>query len=306
MKKSKTPPRYIKLVEANTEIIQKPIPDKDEIAFLTRFMVQATLPHSNPRGNPPEWYRKRGNYTLSIQPGYEKDKKTGGRRCIGYPYGTIPRLLMYWLTKEVQTKKSKRIELGDSMANFMRKVGLDPDTGRGKRGDAPRLKNQMERLFNSRITFSETDFDIGVSRRKDMLVVEESEFWWSPKDVDQSYLFGSWIELSDKFFHALLSASIPLDTRALRAVKNSSLALDLYAFTVYKAFHAQKFGQQTITWRQLAMQLGADYGRLIDFKIKVIAKLKEIKAVYPDLELEDMKGGFIIKPSRLAIPPSIK
>ncbi len=303
MKKSKTPPRYIKLIEANTEIIQKPIPDKDEMAFLSRYLIQATFPHSNPRGNPPEWYRRKGNYTLSIQPGYKTDEKTGGRCCIGYPYGTIPRLLMYWLNTEVLRTGSRRIELGNNLAEFMRKVGLDPCRG-GKRSDFGRLKNQMERLFMATISFDYADEK--QYKWVKMSVAPRGHFWWDPKEPYQVNLFDSWIELGEDFFNALLSASIPLDTRALRAIKNSSLALDLYAFSVYKAFHAQKFGQQTITWRQLAMQLGADYGRLIDFKRKVITKLKEIKAVYPGLELEEMQDGFIIKPSRLAIPPSIK
>ena len=45
-------------------------PGPEDTAFLTRYMVQATLPHRSPKGNPPEWFRVNGDYTLSIRPGY--------------------------------------------------------------------------------------------------------------------------------------------------------------------------------------------------------------------------------------------
>ena len=61
----------------------------NEIAL--REPIQATLPHKNPK-DVPLWTRKNGNYILTIQPGQFRGE------LLGYPYGTIPRLLMYWLS----------------------------------------------------------------------------------------------------------------------------------------------------------------------------------------------------------------
>ena len=64
---------------------------------------------------PEEW-------TADTEPGKE-----------GYPYGIIPRLLLFWMTSEVVWKKNAKIEeeekrklyLGESLSEFMREFGLD-------------------------------------------------------------------------------------------------------------------------------------------------------------------------------------
>jgi len=59
-------------------------------------------------------------------------------------------------------------------------------------------------------------------------------------DPGQDHLFSSWIDLNERFFHAITSAPVPVDMRALRALKRSALALDLYAFVSYRAFVAHR------------------------------------------------------------------
>jgi hypothetical protein len=61
-----------------------------DAAYLAREFVQASLPHSNP-GDVPLWTRRNGDVTLAIQPGI--NIRTG--KSYGYPYGTIPRLLLF-------------------------------------------------------------------------------------------------------------------------------------------------------------------------------------------------------------------
>ena len=133
-------PHVLKLLDAAEAIRSEP--DAAEAAFMARQLVQCTLPHANP-GNVPLWKRSNGNLTLGIQQGY--DLQTG--KAIGYPFGSIPRLLLFWITTEAVQTKTRRLELGKSLSAFMRDIGLDPNTGRGKRGDAPRLRDQMRRLF---------------------------------------------------------------------------------------------------------------------------------------------------------------
>ncbi len=136
-----------KLIDASVEIFGEQANPKDA-AFMARELVQASLPHKNP-GNIPLWKRKNGDITLAIQPGMNIE--TG--ESYGYPYGTIPRLLLFWVTSEAIRTRSRRLELGNSLNGFMAELGLNPNTGGGKRGDAKRLREQMERLFRSRFSF---------------------------------------------------------------------------------------------------------------------------------------------------------
>jgi hypothetical protein len=120
---------------------------------------------------------------------------------------------------------------GPESEDFVRAVGLNPHTGEGKRSDSKRLKEQMRRLFRCHISFqaSETDQQRGQGERwRDMAVAPDGELWWHPHP-DQTALWESWIELGEKFFNAVIASPVPLDMRALRALKRSPLALDLYA-----------------------------------------------------------------------------
>jgi hypothetical protein len=157
------------------------------------------------------------------------------------PYGTIPRLLLFWITSEAVKTKNRRLELGNSLTKFMRELGLNPDNGRGKRSDARRLRDQMERLFRARISFDQST--PGKKAWVDMQVAPEGVLWWDEKQPDQTTLWDSWIQLDEKFFEAITAAPVPVDMRALKALKRSPLALDLYAWATYTAFQTQRTGQ---------------------------------------------------------------
>lgn len=292
---------HLRIIDASEVLSDQPQPDDRDRAFAARQLVQATLPHRSPRGNPPIWGRSNGNYSLSIRPGWKKDKKTGEHVCIGYPFGSIPRLLMFWITTEALRTGKRRLELGDSLAAFMRELGLDPSRG-GKRSDATRLRDQMERLFRATISF---DYNEGAHDAwLDMQVAPKGELWWDPKQPEQPDLFSSWIELGDTFFEALVAAPIPVDMRTLKALKQSPLALDLYAWIAYRSHRVNESGKPAfVPWRALKTQFGADYSDLRDFKRYLKEALTKIRALYPHLRVYDLPGGIQIDPGYSLIQP---
>jgi len=289
------------IVDAAVSITLDAPTDEDK-AFMARQLVQATLPHKNP-GDVPVWTRKNGNLTLVVQPGWN----TKTNQSFGYPYGTIPRLLLFWITTEAVQKKSKRLELGDSLAGFMEEVGLSSTTGGGKRGDATRLKDQMARLLRASISFQQDIEEGGREglRYRDMRVSDDGMLWWDYKEPSQRTLWGSWLELTPRFYEAVTANPIPVDTRALRALKRSPLALDLYSWLTYEAFRAhQKRTSRFVSWGLLMNQFGTDYATESDFRRKVKAALTKIRMVYPGLKLGDRLGGIEVLPTSLtAIRP---
>jgi hypothetical protein len=298
-----TSPSDFRIVQAGTEIRTTPEPDSADIAFMARQLVQATLPHSAPKGNPPEWSRQNGNLVLSIRPGYKTDRVTGKRVCLGYPYGTIPRLLLFWITTEAIRTRSRRLTLGKSLRAYMQELGLNPSTGGGIRSDSRRLRDQMERLFRATISFE--ILNDNSQRWLDMQIAPEGELWWDFHEYDEKGSFYSWIELHERFFQAITNAPVPVDMRALRALRRSPLALDLYAFVCYRAFIATQSGKiQFVTWKQLMGQLGTDHAHLQNFRAKVKAALQKIRVVYPGLVLGSRTGGVQILPGTSAVPPN--
>lgn len=280
-----------KIIQAATEIHQDAPRDQDK-AFLARQLVQTTLPHADP-GNVPVWSRTNGNITLLIQQGF----KANGEG-IGHPYGTIPRLLMYWMTTEAVRTKSPRLVLGDSLAAFMEDLGLDPRGG-GARSDRARLEQQMRRLFAARISFegSIVAEDMGAEVVEYMPIARRTVFWWNQKDPGQKTLWESYVELDSEFFRAITANPVPVDLRALRAIKRSPLALDLYSLLTYQAFRSSRSGRPVfMTWRQMQTALGTSYADHTDLKKAIKLALNKIAVVYPGLAIGNRDGGIEVLP----------
>jgi hypothetical protein len=165
----------------------------------------------------------------------------------------------------------------------------------------------MRRLFSAAINFQANKVDLNGREQEqsfNMNVSSRRELWWDPKHPEQVGLFGSWVELGELFFQAITESPVPGDLRALRALKRSPLALDLYNWSTHKALSVVRKGQsQFIPWIGLMRQFGTDYKDPKDFRKKAIAALKKIEAVYPGLKLQDAEGGIVVhSSSRPAVP----
>ena len=250
------------------------------LGFLARAMVQATLPHTKVEGN--EFERRNGAYTLHLL----------APAKIGLPYGSIPRLLLAWLTTEAVRTQERELFLGDTLSKFMAELDMMPTGGRW--GSITRLKDQTARLFAS--TVSATYRDKKSQTEAGFRLADRSTLWWDAKEPDQAALWQSSVRLSETFFNEVIAHPIPVDMRAIKALKKSPLALDIYAWMTYRASYATKPAE--IPWPALAMQFGADYGRTRAFREAFIGALKKVHTVYAGANFEVSERGLIIKPSR--------
>jgi hypothetical protein len=254
------------------------------LGFMARAMVQATLPHRAVAGN--EFERRNGNFTLTLQ----------APSKIGLPYGSVPRLLLAWVTTEAVKTKERELELGDSMSAFMAELGLTP-TG-GANGSITRLKNQTRRLFSATVTASYEDdkqiADMGYR------LADKSVLWWHSKDPEQAGLWKSTVTLSEHFFNEVIDRPVPIDMRAIKALKQSPMALDIYTWLTYRASYLKR--PTVIPWSSLALQFGSDYSRLRAFREAFLQELKKVVLVYGQVQVEASEQGLIVKPSMTHIP----
>jgi hypothetical protein len=246
--------------------------------------VQATLPHRAVAGN--EFERRNGNFTLTLQ----------APSKIGLPYGSVPRLLLAWVTTEAVKTKSRELELGDSMSAFMAELGMTP-TG-GANGSITRLKNQTRRLFAATVTASYEDdkqiADMGYR------LADRSVLWWHSKDPEQAGLWKSSVTLSEHFFNEVIDRPVPIDMRAMKALKQSPMALDIYAWLTYRVSYLKR--PTVIPWASLAMQFGSNYAQLRQFKAAFLDELKKVVLVYGQVQVEATELGLTVKPSMTHIP----
>ena len=290
-----------KLQKAAAQIAARP--DEAEAAYLARELVQCTLPHRNP-GKINGWKRQNGNFFLVLQPGLNPRTM----EPMGLPYGSIPRLILLWVVTEAIRTKDRHIKLGDNLSDFLREIGLDPSTGRGKRGDATRVKDQLIRLLRCRITFDYNDTKRQAWR--EMPVAAEGDFWWDHQVPDEAPLFENYIVLGEKFFTAITTAPVPVDLRALIPLKNSPLAIDLYTWSTYRLHTMQRAGhaQIKVPLAELKEQFGSEYNRANNFKAAFVEAMAKVQTVFPALEYSFENNALILYNSRRrpAIRPTDK
>ncbi len=170
----------------------------------------------------------------------------------------------------------------------------------GKRGTTSRLRNQLHRLFSTTIRCSYSDDAEGHAAGVGYTIAHKHELWWSPRDPDQRPLWNSVVVLSCEFYDELVAHAVPIDLRALRALKGSPLALDIYSWLTYRMSYLRK--PCLIPWEALQTQFGADYGRPRDFRRKFLAHLADVLHVYPTVRLSAQPVGLLLRPSPTQVP----
>lgn len=277
-----------RLINQAVDIEMSSALDSDSLGFMARAMTLATLPHRKVEGN--EFERRNGKFTLSLL----------APSKVGLPYGTIPRLLLTWLTTEAVKTQSRELILGDSMSEFMRELGLIPSGGRW--GSITRLKEQTKRLFSSTIN-ARWDGDDGTAIMN-QTIAEKAMLWWHPQHHEQAGLWQSTVVLGEQFFREVIEHPVPIDLRAIRALKQSPLSLDIYVWLTYRSVYLKR--ETVVPWDALQAQFGSDYARLRDFKEAFTKSLQRVYVVYKDARFSVEERGLLLKPALTHIGRRLK
>ncbi len=146
------------------------------------FMTLCSLPRTDP-GNRLQYKRETGPFRLVMIAG--GDNKL--------PFGNLPRLLLAWVCTEVVQTKNRELQLGHSLAGFMRQLGMQSNSG-GSRADRTRLRHQIDRLFNAHVQLI-----YEAPGRKSTIsstVADRTDLWWDYKAPTQDTLWQSSIRLA--------------------------------------------------------------------------------------------------------------
>jgi hypothetical protein len=206
------------------------------------------------------------------------------------PYGPKPRLALVHISTEAVRTKSRVIDSGRSLHDFMRRLGIGTN-GR----EYKNFRHQMRALSACRMSLGYGNTTI------DAKPIEKFSTWNALKeehDLDEGV-----IELTTKFYDSLVDSAVPLDPRALACLQGSSLALDIYTWLSHRLHRVSRISGVRVTWSNLADQFGQEYSEIKDFKKTFLKALVQVRAVYPDARLDEVRGGYILLPSKPPVPP---
>jgi hypothetical protein len=276
--------RLNKLITECLAIEDESAKEAGMLAFMARAMVMATLPHSKPKDF--FFQRKNGNYTFSMVANPQ----------FGLPYGSLPRLLLAWMTREAKRTNSPTLYLGKTFSEFLRTLKLSQNGGH--RGDATRLREQMLRLFSTHVSCIYYNKKEGVCKSDQFLITRSFELWWKP--VKNNISSHSTITLAQDFFDELIDRPVPVDFRVLQALRRSPLQIDIYVWLTHRFSYLKR--STLISWNLLANQFGADYAANAqgqrDFKKQFLKALHIVRVVYHQANIDTQEEGILLKPSK--------
>ena len=116
------------------------------------------------------------------------------------------------------------------------------------------FKKQVAALAACRMTIgiNAPDFDLTINTQP-----VASFATWIHDDDTQAVMWPGMMKLSREFFETLLEHAVPLDPRALGALKHSALALDIYTWLAHRLCRIRQTEGVKLSWANLQEQFRA-------------------------------------------------
>ena len=257
----------------------------NDLSYMHSVMAQVAMPYRRTASR--RCQRKNGRASLLIEAGNVAGP-SGERIDVPLPFGTKPRLILAHLNGEALRTGRSVISVDGTLRRFAAKILNHIPNGRETRS----LKEHLRNLSAATIILSQYD-ERGFVDEVRSQVVSGMRLWAG--EEGQQTLWPSEVRLSLDYFESLQRHAVPLDSRHLKGLSHSALALDLYAWLAQR-LHRIKRGQVFMTWESLRGQFGIDYSDMRDFRKAFRGALRKVLTVYGDARVEEAmdSGGRVV------------
>lgn len=255
--------------------------ESGDIAYTHPGMCLTVLPH---RETAPEavWSRTSMHASLEVHP-----LRDSAGTYRGVPYGPKARLMLLFLQSEALKTRSRFVELGRSMRQWLLSMGVR-DCGTNYKVVA----DQAERIENCLLRFRYQGRE-GESRWQDS-IVRGSFRPFAEEGIAA-------VELSEGFYDALTRHPVPICESAIRLLADTCMPLDIYLWLAYRLHSLDQ--PKIISWEALHLQFGANTRLLKHFKPRFTRDLEIATAVYPDAATELTEVGIRLRQSPPPVAP---
>lgn len=257
---------------------EEPVP-----AFLHSALCAMSLPTKRPKDEFEPIIREDGRYALAINPRPVLQEVDGKRvmRSLGVPFGSYPRVALIYILSQAVQQRSRDVFLGRNFTDWMRRLGYQT-ISYGPRGTANLMKQQVDRLLACewQIRWDGAEADQNAFAVRDVKISNEYS-----GSLDRDGAFAREIRMSEVFYKHLVEHAVPLNEIAIRELKGTPTALDLYTYLAYRLPRVTATRGQAISWDQLAKHLGnsADSKR---FRQTVRETMQLVSSVYPNANID--------------------
>jgi len=288
-----------KLAEGRVLIDAENAYTADTIGYLHTVLCQIGLPRSPIKER--VWTRANGGVGLRVAAGAIFDNQDWIDQPM--PQGPYARLVLADISTHAVRYKTRAVPMEDSVSAYMRQR-LQVAVSGGKKGTYTAFKREAQALAAAEVSLSVPLADGGRMQTKAPPI--ETFKAWMVDDGPQQALWPCELVLDAKFYESLRNHATPIDMRAYRSLGESCLAMDIYAWLANRLRRLK--APQDLYWSALANQFGG-YSDVARFRKEFLKRLKEVKTVYPEAHVEEVKGRrgevggkLVLKPSTPPVP----
>lgn len=253
--------------------------DEQRIGIMHAGFSMTALPHKEIAE--PVWTRRGGPIKLRIDSGTDEDGLP-----VGIPFGSIARMILLYLQTEAVKTRSREVELGRSMNQWLSSMNID---GGGRQYRL--VREQSRRLSLCRLTFYRTTDE--TTRITNSSFVRDAIF--PSRGSDQTTLWREVVRLDEGFYESLIAHPMPVLESAIKQIGSRSMAIDVYIWLAYRLHHLEK--PMPVPWRALYEQFGGGYSQFRQFKAKFKEPMALALAAYPEARVSVDDNGLTLHPS---------
>lgn len=270
--------------------------DEGSIAFHHTVFCQTALPYR--RSLSRIWERSNGFLSLRVEAGTALHPQNLKWMELPLPFGAKSRLILIHFDTLAIQNQTPEIQIEDSMTAFLEKLQGYAPNGEEIADFRDHAAAITGALFRFATTSGDRTFQI------DTKIITSFELWY-PEDGRQHTLWPSHVRLSDEYFRTLIHHAVPLDQRAIKALKHSALALDIYKWLSQRLYRVPENQPAFVPWNLVQAQFGQGYTEIRFFRRAFLHQLKAVLTQYPDARIEVDDHGLTLRHSRPPIAPRL-
>jgi Plasmid encoded RepA protein len=276
----------------NAVATEEPVP-----SFLHSALCAMSLPVRRPADDAAPILRQDGQYTLAITPKPVLVGEGDQQRLmpLGVPYGSLPRLILIHVMSQAVRGRTRQIRLGETFTEWMRRMGYRT-ISYGPRGSATLIRQQLDRLLACEWMICWQGEDEHGARE---FGIKEMKLTTQYGGSDRpGGAFMREIVLTEAFYDHLKDHAVPLNENAIRQLRDSPTALDLYTWLAYRLPRIASRRATVISWHQLALHFGNEGSNIRKFRQTIRdAWERQVSAVYPEARVDFDSGLVRLHPS---------
>ena len=211
------------------------------------------------------------------------------------PWGPKPRLILIYAISEALRNRSPVVSIGRTAAEFMARLGIEPQ-GAEYRAVNRQLKALAACEIKIGIGYA------GMDRTKPLPTFDHIDLL--ARNPHQQTLWTQEIEFTPQFFDSILEHAVPLAEAAIRGLRGSALALDIYTWLAHRLHRVTSNGIR-LRWEAIKSQFGQEYASATAFRQEFRETLVSVLHVYPDARVTSDRDGLRLLKSPPPIPPRL-